>query len=83
VMNGIIDTSRSNGKVQGSKDPSAGFTRFDDPHWARVWLILRAFVGWEWAIPGWWGLDRWLTPAPGTPGRADHSFLEDEERAAL
>jgi thiosulfate dehydrogenase [quinone] large subunit len=36
-----------------------------------TWLVL------AWKTAGWWGLDRWLLPALGTPWRPGYVFHED------
>ncbi|MCA9873372.1 MAG: DoxX family membrane protein [Anaerolineales bacterium] len=37
-----------------------------------TWLVL------AWKVAGWWGLDRWILPALGTPWRPSYVFHPDE-----
>lgn len=39
-----------------------------------TWLVL------AWKTAGWWGLDRWILPALGTPWRPGYIFHEAEEQ---
>jgi thiosulfate dehydrogenase [quinone] large subunit len=39
-----------------------------------TWLVL------AWKTAGWWGLDRWLLPALGTPWRPGYIFQEVDEK---
>lgn len=39
-----------------------------------TWLVL------AWRTAGWWGLDRWVLPALGTPWRPGLIFHQDEEQ---
>jgi thiosulfate dehydrogenase [quinone] large subunit len=38
-----------------------------------TWLVL------AWKTAGWWGLDRWVLPALGTPWRPGRIFHHDEQ----
>lgn len=40
-----------------------------------TWLVL------AWKTAGWWGLDRWVLPALGTPWRPGYVFHEDADRS--
>lgn len=40
-----------------------------------TWLVL------AWKVAGWWGLDRWILPALGTPWRPGYIFGADETTA--
>ena len=42
-----------------------------------TWLVL------AWKVGGWWGLDRWLLPALGTPWRPGLIFRKQAERGPL
>ncbi len=37
-----------------------------------TWLVL------AWKVAGWWGLDRWILPALGTPWRPGYIFHADD-----
>jgi len=55
-------------------DPPFAQALLEKISWAQLWLIARMYVGWEWLIAGWWGLDRWPLPALGTPWQPDWVF---------
>lgn len=42
-----------------------------------TWLVL------AWKTAGWWGLDRWVLPALGTPWRPGYFFHEVDEKNSL
>ncbi len=42
-----------------------------------TWLVL------AWKVAGWWGVDRWLLPALGTPWRPGVIFAPDSEDAHI
>lgn len=41
-----------------------------------TWLVL------AWKTAGWWGLDRWVLPALGTPWRPGYIFHQDSDKDA-
>jgi thiosulfate dehydrogenase [quinone] large subunit len=41
-----------------------------------ILLILAVFLVLAWRVAGWWGLDRWVLPALGTPWRPGFVFKE-------
>ncbi len=41
-----------------------------------VLFVLAVLLILAWKTAGWWGLDRWLLPALGTPWRAGHLFTK-------
>lgn len=43
-----------------------------------ILLLLSVFLVLAWKTAGWWGLDRWLLPALGTPWRPDRIFQSKE-----
>jgi len=48
-----------------------------------ILLMLSIFLVLAWKIVGWWGLDRWLLPALGTPWRPGRIFHDSEHRGSL
>lgn len=40
-----------------------------------TWLVL------AWKVAGWWGLDRWILPALGTPWRPGYIFHSEERQS--
>ncbi len=45
-------------------------------------LIIAVFLILAWKTAGWWGLDRWVLPALGTPWRPGYIFHPGKEKAA-
>jgi thiosulfate dehydrogenase [quinone] large subunit len=39
--------------IKALEDPPLAQALFGDVHWAWIWLILRLYLGWEWASAGW------------------------------
>jgi thiosulfate dehydrogenase [quinone] large subunit len=48
-----------------------------------ILLMLSVFLVLAWKTVGWWGLDRWLLPALGTPWRPGRIFHDTKESGTL
>ena len=48
-----------------------------------ILLMLSIFLMLAWKTAGWWGLDRWLLPALGTPWRPGRIFHNTKHRGSL
>jgi thiosulfate dehydrogenase [quinone] large subunit len=48
-----------------------------------ILLMLSIFLVLAWKTAGWWGLDRWLLPALGTPWRPGLIFHDTKHRGSL
>jgi thiosulfate dehydrogenase [quinone] large subunit len=48
-----------------------------------ILLILSIFLVLAWKTVGWWGVDRWLLPALGTPWRPGRIFHSTKRRESL
>ena len=48
-----------------------------------ILLMLSIFLVLAWKTVGWWGLDRWLLPALGTPWRPGRIFHDTKHRGSL
>jgi thiosulfate dehydrogenase [quinone] large subunit len=44
-----------------------------------ILLIIEIFLILAWKTAGWWGLDRWMLPAMGTPWRPGYIFRGERE----
>ncbi|MGW8251015.1 MAG: DoxX family membrane protein, partial [Anaerolineales bacterium] len=47
-----------------------------------ILLLIGILLILAWRTAGWWGLDRWILPALGTPWRPGYVFHDQEERKA-
>jgi len=48
-----------------------------------ILLMFSIFLVLAWKTAGWWGLDRWLLPALGTPWRPGRIFHDTKHRGSL
>jgi thiosulfate dehydrogenase [quinone] large subunit len=62
-----MDSTIKNNKIL-IQDPPIAQALFSDVRWAWLWLILRLYVGWEWASAGWGKLTNpaWVGSDAGT-----------------
>ena len=71
------------GFVERLEVPPVAQALFDHVRWScPILLVIAVLLIMAWKTAGWWGLDRWVLPALGTPWSPGPVFRDREKEPA-